>query len=152
MMKRACVVLALSITAMDQAIKALIRMLPVGGVFCEIPHIVSIARYMNTGAAFSLFAGQTALVTVVSALLLALIPLVFLRFMRVSRAGKLAFAALIGGGLGNLIDRLAWGSVTDYIRLLFIDFPVFNFADIAITVSVGIILLQILTDRLEERG
>ena len=59
------------------------------------------------------------------------------RFPRLSR---LAISGLIGGGLGNLIDRILFGGVTDYIRLSLIRFPIFNFADICITVSVAALI------------
>ena len=151
-MKRVYIGLSLLMVAVDQAIKALIRQRPNGSVLFEIPHVASIVHRSNTGAAFSLFAGRTALITLVSVGLMALLLWLLLRAMRISQEGKLALALLVGGGLGNLIDRVLLGSVTDYIRLTFIDFPVFNFADILITVSIGFLLLLILTGRLEERG
>lgn len=151
-MKRAYVGLCILLVALDQTIKALIRQRPNGSVFFEIPHVVSIVHRRNTGAAFSLLAGRTTLITLVSVALMTLLVWLFLRTMRISKEGKLALAVLIGGGIGNLIDRIAFGSVTDYIRLSFIDFPVFNFADILITVSIGALLLLTLMGRLEERG
>lgn len=151
-MKRAYVGLCLLLVAADQAIKALIRQRPNGSVFFEIPHVVSIVHRRNTGAAFSLFAGRTALITFVSVALMAMLLWLLLKAMRISREGKLALAMLTGGGIGNLIDRVLLGSVTDYIRLSFIDFPVFNFADMLITVSIGALLLLTLMGRLEERG
>ena len=151
-MKRAYVGLCLSLVAVDQAIKALIRQSANSSLLFEIPHVASIVHRTNTGAAFSLFAGRTALITLISVALMALLLWLFLRIMRISREGKLALAVLTGGGIGNLIDRVLLGSVTDYIRLSFIDFPVFNLADILITVSIGALLLLILMGRLEEKG
>ena len=57
---------------------------------------------------------------------------------------------MIGGGVGNLIDRIAYAGVTDYIRLLLFDFPIFNLADMAITGSIAVLLILLLTGRLEE--
>ena len=144
--------LSLALTALDQAIKLLIRRLPRGSILFKIPHVLCITHRANTGAAFSLFAGRTAFVTLMSAALLVGVVWLFFRVMRPSRAAKLALAVLIGGGLGNMIDRVLLGSVTDYIRVLFINFPVFNFADICITMSIGVLLFLLLTGRLEERG
>ena len=62
----------------------------------------------------------------------------------------LACLFLIGGGLGNLVDRILFGGVTDYIRLLFVRFPIFNFADVMITCSVFVLILLMMTNRLEE--
>ena len=50
-------------------------------------------------------------------------------------------ACVVGGGLGNMVDRLARGSVTDFIATAFIDFPVFNVADIAVTCGIAISLI-----------
>ena len=57
---------------------------------------------------------------------------------------RLAISGLIGGGMGNLVDRILFGGVTDYIRLSLIRFPIFNFADICITVSVAALMLLLL--------
>ena len=70
--------------------------------------------------------------------------------MRLTKAASLACMTLIGGGVGNLIDRILFGGVTDYIHLLFLDFPIFNLADIAITCSVFVLILLLMTNRLEE--
>ena len=151
-MKRAYIGLCLLLATADQAIKALVRQCPDSEILFDVPHVVSIVHRRNTGAAFSLLAGRTALVTLLSAILLASVVWLFVRMIRPSRAAKLALAVLIGGGLGNTIDRVLLGSVTDYIRVLFISFPVFNFADICITLSIGVLLFLLLTGRLEERG
>ena len=151
-MKRTYVGLSLALAAADQAIKTMVRQRPNGSILFDIPHVVSIVHRTNTGAAFSLFAGRTALITLVSVVLMALLFWLFLKAMRISKEGKLALAVLTGGGIGNLIDRVMFASVTDYIRLSFIDFPVFNLADILITVSIGALLLLTLTGRIEERG
>ena len=72
-----------------------------------------------------------------------------------STPARLAISGLIGGGLGNLVDRILFGGVTDYIRLSLIRFPIFNFADICITVSVAALMLLLLfdhfNDKMEER-
>lgn len=93
-------------------------------------------RYVeNTGAAFSSFSGNTFLLTVVTAVILAgcLILLLSKRikplFMNVS------LMLIVSGGTGNLIDRIRFGYVIDFIEPLFIDFAVFNFADCCITVG-----------------
>ena len=145
-------VLTLLLAAADQLIKALVRRAPVGSALFELPGIVRVTHRSNTGAAFSLFSGKAALLALASAALMALVVWLFLRAMHPSRPAKLALAALLGGGIGNLVDRVLFGSVTDYIQTLFVDFPVFNFADICVTVSVGVLLLLLATGRLEERG
>ena len=69
-------------------------------------------------------------------------------------SGGLQQAALIlvlGGGIGNLIDRVLNGEVVDYINPLFIDFAVFNFADILVCVGVALWVLVILLEEVEDK-
>ena len=68
-----------------------------------------------------------------------------------STPARLAISGLIGGGLGNLVDRILFGGVTDYIRLSLIRFPIFNFADICITVSVAALMLLLLFDHFNDK-
>ena len=142
--------IAAAVAAADQAVKAIIRSFPEGTVLLRLEPLVEITHCVNTGAAFSMLSGRTVLLSVVSALLLAAVAVFVCRSMRLTRAGRLAFACLLGGGIGNLIDRVLLGGVTDYIRLLLFRFPVFNLADIAITMSIAVLMLLLLRGRLEE--
>lgn len=137
------------IAAVDQLVKLYIRTLPMGAVVFRIPYVLEITHYTNTGAVFSMLSGHTLLLAAVSSALLCLITYMVFARMHLSDAGKTAYAALLGGGIGNLIDRLLLGGVTDYIRLLFVRFPVFNLADIAITLSAFCLFFLTLTGKLE---
>ena len=64
---------------------------------------------------------------------------------------RVAWILVVGGGVGNLVDRIRTGVVVDYLNLLFINFPVFNFADICICVGVGILILSILLEMCQEK-
>lgn len=133
----------------DQAIKALIRTQPEGTVYWSLPHWVEITHRQNTGAAFSLFSEHPQMVMMLTALLLLFLTAAVFRRLRLTTPARLAVSALLGGGLGNLADRLFFGAVTDYIRLLYIRFPVFNLADVLITLSVATLMLLLFTGRLE---
>lgn len=134
----------------DQSLKALVRQYPVGHVFYRLNGIVEFTHASNVGAAFSLFSGQTLFLLVVSAGLLSGIVVFAFFSMRLTKPAKTAVLFLLGGGVGNLIDRVFFSCVTDYIRLMFIRFPIFNLADIAITSSVACLIWLSLNDRLEE--
>ena len=149
-MTRSVLCTAAAVAAADQAVKAIIRQFPEGAVLLRLEPFLEITHGVNTGAAFSMLSGRTALLSVVSALLLAAVSVIIWRSMCLTRAGYLAFACLLGGGIGNLIDRMLLGGVTDYIRLLLFRFPVFNLADIAITMSIAVLMLLLLRGRLEE--
>ena len=138
------------IIVLDQAIKSLIRLTPVGTTLFEVPGVLSLTHSINTGAAFSLFSGRPMLLALLSIALLAAIFFYASKNLRLTKPACVALACMLGGGIGNQIDRIRLSGVTDYIRLLFIDFPIFNLADIAITLSIAMLLFLLLTDALEE--
>lgn len=148
MMKR-LICIGVPVIAADQAIKAVIRRQTPGQMIFEIPGVVAITPSFNTGAAFSLLTGQPMLLAVISAVLLLAFCLYVARRIRLTRAAETALCCLVSGGVGNLIDRIAFAGVTDYIRLLLFDFPVFNLADMAITGSIAVLIILLLTGKLE---
>jgi signal peptidase II len=144
---RATVVMA-AVIAVDQLTKHLVRSdIPVGQVDKFLPAI-NLVDVRNTGVAFSLFSGGGALVLVFT--FLALAALVGYFAMRPDRAGLwLPTGLLVGGAIGNLIDRLVHGAVTDFIKLPF--WPAFNVADMSITFGV-LALLYVLEGRRHNDG
>lgn len=146
------VFLLLFVAAADQLFKMLIRSFPVGTVVLRLHPVAEITHCVNRGAAFSMFSDHPVLLAVCSFLLICLMLYIAFCLMSLTKAGRLSVAVLLGGGVGNLIDRLAFGGVTDYIRVLFVRFPVFNLADIAITLSVAALILLLLTGKLENTG
>ena len=98
------------------------------------------------GMAFSLLSGkQLFLIIATSAALLAVAYGLFFR-SRGKRLQQAALVLVLGGGIGNLIDRVLNGEVVDYINLLFMRFAVFNFADICVCVGVALWVLVIFLD------
>ena len=134
-----------ALVGIDQLIKlwAVQALQPVGAM-PFIPHVVELRFVLNQGMAFSLLSGkQLFLIIATSAALLAVAYGLFFR----SRGKRLQQAALVlGGGIGNLIDRVLNGEVVDYINLLFMRFAVFNFADICVCVGVALWVLVIFLD------
>ena len=131
----------------DQLIKLwAVQVLEPVGAMPLIPHVVELRFVLNPGMAFSLLSGkQLFLIAATGAALLLVAYWLFFR----SRGRKLQQAALIlvlGGGIGNLIDRVLNGEVVDYINLLFMRFAVFNFADICVCVGVALWVLVIFLD------
>ena len=135
----------------DQLIKLwAVQVLEPVGAMPLIPHVVELRFVLNPGMAFSLLSGkQLFLIAATGAALLLVAYWLFFR----SRGKKLQQAALIlvlGGGIGNLIDRVLNGEVVDYINLLFMRFAVFNFADICVCVGVALWVLVILLEETHE--
>lgn len=123
---------------LDQVTKALVRAsLALGVPSIEIlPGIVRLLHVRNVGAAFSLGEGMgSAFVLLAVAVVLGCIWYLW-KTPLVSRVETVGLAMVAGGAVGNAIDRLLFGYVTDFLACEFIDFPVFNVADIGITVGV----------------
>ena len=137
--------------ALDQASKAWIRAtLPPGAA---IPWFgpVTITHVQNTGSVFGIGQGQVLIPTIASILVLAMIPAVLFRLHShyhfwPSAAEMVCVGLIAGGAIGNLIDRLVLGHVTDfvYVRLWNTFFwPAFNVADSAISVGIAIFLFHL---------
>lgn len=100
----------------------------------------------NPGAAFGLLRYQTGLLIGTSLLTIAVLVLISLRVSRKEHSSQIALGFIIGGAIGNLIDRVSFGHVIDFLDLGFREhrWPVFNVADIAITVGSAIIIWKLL--------
>jgi signal peptidase II len=103
-----------------------------------IPPIADLTYVQNTGAAFGLFKGQQVLFIGFSLLVIAWIARAFLRGQSLSTATCRGYALILGGAVGNLIDRLRVGYVVDFIN--FHVWPVFNVGDSAITIGVTLLI------------
>jgi signal peptidase II len=114
-----------------------------------IPGVLRLVHYRNTGVAFDFLSGAGPVVIIVEGL--ALLALLFYFARHPTRRGLwIPTGLLVGGALGNLLDRLIDGSVTDFIK--FPDWPAFNVADISITVGVITLLIVLeLSARSERR-
>jgi len=127
---------------LDVATKEWIRSnLPLGGSFPEIWRL-NIVHIQNTGASFGLFTNQAFLLSVVAIAGLVVVLLFFRYLADLGFMGGLALSLIFAGALGNLIDRLRFGYVTDFIYVRLwgsVFWPAFNVADSAITI--GAILL-----------
>lgn len=104
----------------------------------------------NTGAAFSMFSSNTQVLSVITgvALLGALAVMFFLKEKPVIYS--ICVPLIIAGGAGNLIDRCTRGFVVDYIHTLFVNFPIFNFADCLITCACFALIIYLIYDMATE--
>lgn len=144
---------AAAVVALDQWTKWLVRRdLPLYASKDSILGIFHITHVENTGGAWSMFSGQLWLFIGVMALFVALIVVLIWKQWLKKPFEWWCLAAILGGGIGNLIDRLANGRVTDMICLDFVNFPVFNVADCFITVGCfALIVYVIFLDRTEDK-
>jgi signal peptidase II len=115
-----------------------------------IPNFLDIVYYKNTGAAFGILAGFSFSQYFFLAISSVALVILVVAFSYASKEGKLvqiALPLLIGGTLGNLIDRIRLGAVIDFILVHWYDkfyWPAFNVADSAITVGVALLILEML--------
>ena len=100
----------------------------------------------NTGAAFSILNSNTLLLIIISLVVLNVLYFCFIKGKKLNDFEQLSFGLLIGGILGNLIDRVLRMQVIDYLDFNFFgfNFPVFNLADIAIVISMILIAIQVI--------
>ena len=119
--------------------------------------IFSITHIRNNGAGWSILGGQTVfLVVFTSLILIAIIAYMVIRRKTIGRFELLSLSLIAAGGLGNLIDRFrmiiegtdVFAGVIDYIKLDFIDFPVFNFADCCVTVGAFLFCIVVIAGEL----
>ena len=129
----------------DRITKALaIDHLAAGDVKTILPGILSFAYVENRGMAFGMASGMVWLLIGLTALVLAILAVYLLRHPEDPKLLRAGLWLVMGGGLGNLYDRIAYGYVVDFIRTDFIDFPVFNVADIFVCVGAAMVVLAVL--------
>lgn len=134
---------AAAVVALDQLSKAAARSALVPGEpVTLVPGVMDLSLVYNTGAAFSLGEGGGPLFVLLAAAILVAGLVVAWRRADVPLPLLLAVAAVAGGGVGNTIDRVALGAVTDFFKTTFVDFAVFNVADIFVTC--GVVLAVVL--------
>lgn len=128
---------AAAVVLLDQLSKAwAIGQLAPGQSQPLLPGLLQLRRVANTGAAFSLFSGNSAALGLISALV-SLLALAWLLWKPPSRLWSgLAVALLLAGAAGNGLDRWRLGSVVDFLEFVPIRFPIFNVADVAINLAV----------------
>lgn len=136
------VLVAAAVVALDQASKAAVRAALVPGEpVTLIPGVMDLSLIYNTGAAFSLGEGAGMLFVAIAAAMCAGGVYVAWRCTDVPLPLLLTVAAVVGGGIGNAIDRVALGAVTDFFKTTFMSFAIFNVADIFVTCGVPVALI-----------
>jgi signal peptidase II len=146
------VLIAGGILILDQAVKALVRSrLDLYESMTVLPGVLSLTRVHNTGAAFGLmnsmnFPYKTLVVALIATAALSGLALYAATLDPAQRLSRLGLAFIIGGAAGNLIDRLTYGYVLDFVDAYYggWHFWAFNVADAAITVGVGLMILDII--------
>ncbi|MBS4462778.1 signal peptidase II [Aerococcaceae bacterium zg-B36] len=117
-----------------------------------IPKVFDFFYIQNTGASWGIFSGQFQLFYIVTILIVGYLLYLLYKTASNQRMSRIAYGLLIGGAIGNFIDRILNGYVIDMFRLLFINFPIFNVADIALTIGVLMLILMLILDKEQMNG
>ena len=115
-------------------------------VLWKWPGVAALRYAENTGIAFSLFSGSGAALTVFTLLLVSGLAGTLISKPEMPKAMRAGFWLIIGGGMGNLFDRLVYGYVIDFIEVLFVRFAVFNLADAFICIGAAVVAIAALID------
>lgn len=130
-------VLVAALVAIDQVVKYLVRAnIPLGESIPFLPHVMDLTYVQNTGAAFSMFSEHTWMLTLLSLVVSVLLVLVLVKgWVTRTRLGRVYVAVVLAGAVGNLIDRALFNFVTDMFETTFMNFAVFNVADICVVLG-----------------
>ena len=109
-----------------------------------IPKLLNFTLVINKGAAFSIFSNSTIFLTIISILTSIILIAFILRSPPQSYWNSIGLAYLLGGTIGNGIDRLFKGYVLDFFELIPINFPIFNVADISINVAIICFIIDLI--------
>ena len=144
--------LVAAVVALDQATKALVvRRIALHDYVPLVDGLLSLSHVRNHGAAFGLLSDwnlpyQSLLLSALSLVALGAIAAYFVRLPAAARLPRLALALVLGGAVGNVLDRLRLGYVVDFVHVYFREYqwPDFNVADSAITIGVALLVIDIL--------
>lgn len=118
-----------------------------GSVDSPVPGLFHFALVHNTGGAWGMFGDSTMPLAILSIVVVVALSVYLLAFAPRANLGQaLGVALVVAGGIGNVIDRLSLGYVVDFIELSFMDFPVFNIADIGVTCGFVLLIVSLLAE------
>jgi signal peptidase II len=144
-----CLLITAAVFAADRITKYLVEsFIPVGAAVPSTDAFVKLFHILNDGVAFSMFQGyRTPLIALQSALVVVIVAVMLVAYRRLSGARNpltimTAFSLMLGGGLGNLWDRVSTGLVTDFVSVG--SFAVFNVADACLVAGCGLLILYML--------
>lgn len=131
-------VLGATVLGIDQVAKAAVRAAVASGWFSTtvIPDVLDLTFVRNFGAAFGIGQGMGFASVIIAVLVVGFSAAYLARAPYLAKLEVVGLGLVLGGAVGNAVDRIVHGYVTDFIAATFIDFPVFNVADIGIVVGV----------------
>jgi signal peptidase II len=130
------IIIAAAAVAADQLIKlTVVKQIALYESKDFIPKLLSLTHIRNSGAAWSIMEGKTWFLIGLPIIVIAFALWYMFKNRNGSKLALVSLALVLGGGIGNLIDRIRLGEVVDYLKLELFNFPIFNFADICVVVG-----------------
>ena len=134
--------IAAAVLAADRVTKILARGIPEGGQVV-ISGVVGLRYAENKGIAFSMLSGMPWVPGLLS-LLVIVAAFIFLRKKELHPLSRASLMMMLGGAVGNMVDRFAYGFVPDMIEVLFMKFAIFNVADACLCVGCALVIIRLL--------
>jgi len=141
------------IIIIDQVTKLMIKnYMQLSESISLIGNVIRLTYIKNPGMAFGILIGGKLFYTVFASLACVVILIYLFRLKPENFWARFALASILGGAVGNLIDRLMYSEVVDFIDIRVIRWPVFNFADIAITIGMVILIAVVVFEKNREES
>ena len=139
-------ILTAVLVIIDQITKACAKAFLADGPFVLVPGVFQLQYLENRGAAFGVLQGRQWFLTILSVVFIIAAVIIYRKVPRTKRmrALRLCIVFLTAGAFGNLIDRVFLGYVRDFFYFILIDFPIFNVADICVSVTMVVLVILLL--------
>lgn len=154
-MKRRDIFIILAILALDLGTKYIVQTnLDLHKQIPIVENFFYLTYAKNTGAAWSLFSGRVSILALTSLVGVGLFSFMYVKTPEKDNFGRICLAMMIAGAAGNLFDRVFFGYVRDFLDfyILGYDFPIFNVADMALCIGIGLLILQTIFKKEETHG
>ena len=144
-------ILAALVVVIDQVVKYLVRANIALGEHLDFIPGFDLTYIQNTGAAFSILSSHTWILTALSGVVAVILAVILVKKAFPEKLAMFSMALLLGGAIGNFIDRALFGFVTDMFATTFMNFPVFNVADMGVVVGGVLLCFYVLLTMKDEK-
>lgn len=154
MKKKNIIILIILIILVEQLMKfCIFNTIKIGNSINFIGTIIRLTNVKNTGGAFSIGKNDTNLIILVNSVIIIIFLIYFLKnYNKIKNVIKIAITLIMAGGISNLIDRIKFGYVIDYIDINnLIKYPIFNVEDILIVIGIILMIICILRESIKKQ-
>lgn len=140
-------IIAFLVVVLDQITKWLVvKYMEIGESIALWQDVFHLTSHRNAGAAFGMLQNQRTFFIIITIVILIGLIYFLHRVRKTQPMLAIGLSLVLGGAIGNFIDRVLFGEVVDFFHFVLINFPIFNVADSAITIGIGFVLLDSILD------